>query len=102
MAEQMDNGGLAAMLYDLLTFEPAAGWDILKTAPVTSGLKEQVIESLRGIDRFMYELLAAGMYECDDVLDGGIFLSEHCGTSISMKELRTAARDYLTDNYPGE
>lgn len=102
MIEQMNSGGLAAMLYDLLTFEPATGWDIVNTAPVTSGLKEQVIESLRGIDRFMYELLSVGMYECDDLVEGGIFLSEECGTSVSMKELRSAARDYLADNYPGQ
>jgi len=102
MSEQMRNGGLSAMLYDLLTFEPESGWDILNTAPLTSGLKEQVIESLRGIDRFMYELLHSGMYECDGVLEGGIFLNENVGTSVGMKDLRVAARDYLADNYPGQ
>jgi hypothetical protein len=102
MIEQMNDGGLEAMLYDLLTFEPQAGWGTLNTAPVTSGLKEQVVESLRGVDRFMYELLTAGSYECDNVLDGGIFLNEDGGTSISMKELRVAARDYLADHYAGQ
>lgn len=101
MVDQMNAGGLAAMLYDLLTFEPEHGWGILNTAPITSGLKEQVVESLRGIDHFMYELLSAGMYECDEVLEGGIFLSEHGVTSVSMKELRAAVRDHLKDHYVG-
>ncbi len=100
--DQMDAGGLEAFLYDMLTFDPEEGWGLLATAPVTSGLREQVIETLRGIERFSYELLANGMYECDDLTGGGIFLSEFDGTSISLKELRMAARDYLADNYPGQ
>lgn len=99
--DQMKSGGLEAMLYDLLTFEPQDGWGILSTAPATSGLKEQVIESLRGIDRFMYELLKSGMYECDGCDDGGIFLSEDAAANVNMTDLRAAARDYMVDNYPG-
>jgi hypothetical protein len=102
MIEQMNNGGLEAMLYDLLTLQPEAGWDCLNSAPVTSGLKEQVVESLRGVDAFMYELVGAGIYECDGVTDDGIFLSEEYGTSVSMKDLRAAVRDYLADHYPGQ
>jgi hypothetical protein len=50
----------------------------------------------------MYELLSVGMYECGDLSEGGIFLREDTGVSVSMTELRAAARDYLADNYPGQ
>ncbi|MFZ2997847.1 hypothetical protein [Sphingobium sp.] len=102
IVDEMENGGLQAMLYDLLTFVPENGWNVLRTAPVTLGLKEQVVDSLRGIDRFMYELLSTGMYECDNLVDGGIFLSEDHGTDVSMKELRVAARVYLADHHSGQ
>lgn len=102
MIEQMNNGGLEAMLYDLLTYEPENGWDSINTAPITSGLKEQVVESLRGIERFWYSLVKDGMYECDGLLEGGIYLDEEHGRSISMKELRKAVRDYLADHYHGK
>lgn len=102
MIEEMNNGGLEAMLYDLLTYEPAVGWDSVNTAPITSGLKEQVVESLQGIERFWHSLVKNGMYECEALLEGGIYLDEEHGRSISMKELRKAARDYLADHYHGK
>lgn len=102
MIEQMNEGGLEAMLYDLLTYEPEMGWDIVNTAPVTSGLKEQVVESLRGIEKFWYSLVKDGMYECENLLEGGIYLDEEHGRSVPMKELRKAVRDYLADHYHGK
>jgi hypothetical protein len=101
MAEQMNNGGKAAMLFDLLNYEPKEGWDVLRTPPATPGLQEQKVASLRGIDRFMYELLSSGSYECDNCEEGGIFLEEDHPTSKSITDVRAGARDYLVDNYPG-
>lgn len=98
MVEQMDNGGTEAMLHELLNFVPENGWNVLRKAPATSGLKEQVVDSLRGLDRFMYDLLVVGMYECDGCVEGGIFLSETSTKEISLKEFRTAARDYMADH----
>lgn len=101
MTEQMENGGLEAMLHELLNWKPENGWNVLFTPPVTSGLREQVVESLRGLERFMYELLLNGIYECEDCIEGAIRLDEHDSTAISMTELRIAARDYLRDHFPG-
>lgn len=101
LAAQMNNGGKAAMLFDLLNYRPKNGWDVLRTPPVTRGLEEQIIASLRGVDRFMYELLSTGSYECDKCVEGGIFLDLTCPTSWGMTEVRAAARDYMVDNYPG-
>jgi hypothetical protein len=50
----------------------------------------------------MHELLVAGVYECDQLDEGGIFLAEDRPVAVPMKDLRAAARDYLADNYPGQ
>ena len=97
MKTQMDNGGAAAMLHDMLNYQPEKGWDVLYTPPVSTGLQEQVVESLRGMDRFMYDLLAAGQYECEALDDDGIFLSETQPTAVPLRDLRVMARDYLAD-----
>ena len=97
MSNQMEAGGLEAMLYDLLHYEPENGWDLLRQPPATSGLREQIVDSLRGIDAFMYGLIENGQYECDECDDDGIFLSEKHETAISLKNLRIAVQDYLSD-----
>lgn len=102
MSAQMNAGGLAAMLFDLLTYVPAQGWDMLRKPPITSGLKEQVVDSLRGAERFMHELLTTGAYECEQLDEGGIFLSEDRETHVSMRDLRIAAKDYLADHHSSQ
>lgn len=97
MSDQMKSGGLEAMLYDLLHYEPENGWKLLRQPPATSGLREQIVDSLRGIDAFMYGLIANGLYECDGCDDEGIFLSEKHETPVSLKNLRIAVQDYLSD-----
>lgn len=97
MSDQMKAGGLEAMLYDLLNYEPEGGWDILRAPPATSGLREQIVDSLRGVDRFMYDLALSGVYECDACDDEGIFLSETKETAVSLKNLRIAVQDHLSD-----
>lgn len=56
--EQMDNGGVEAMLYDLLE------WDIggvdLRTAPNTEGLFEQCIQGMNSVQKWWFERLRAG------------------------------------------
>lgn len=101
MNDQMANGGLEAMLDELLNWQPENGWNILFTPPATSGLREQVVASLRGLDRFMYELLTNGIYECEKCVGEAISLNESEVTVISMTELRAAARDYLADHFTG-
>ncbi|MEG3163808.1 DUF5906 domain-containing protein [Sphingomonas sp. PB2P19] len=102
MKSQMGNGGLEAMLYDLLNWKPENGWNILRTPPASSGLREQVVESLRGLDRFMYELLSNGIYECEKCADGAITLNEDETTEHSMTDIRIAAQDYLADHFTGQ
>lgn len=56
---------------------------------------------VRGLDRFMYELLINGVYECEDIAEGGIWLTQYKPTEVTMTDLRTAARDYLKDHFSG-
>lgn len=102
MKEQMESGGLEAMLHELMNWKPEKDWRALFTPPATSGLREQVVESLRGLDRFMYELLTNGIYECEKCAEGFIRLDEHEMTKVSMTEFRIAARDYLADHFTGQ
>jgi hypothetical protein len=60
---EMDNGGLAAFLYDLLLLD-LTGWDYTN-APKTAGLMDQKLFSLRGVQRWWYGRLAAA--EADEL-----------------------------------
>lgn len=50
----------------------------------------------------MYDLLASGPCGCDHCDEGGIFLWENRVADYSLKDLRTAAQDYLADHLPGQ
>jgi len=102
MMAQMQNDGAAAMLHDLLHFVPENGWSVVRTPPRTPALQEQVVESLRGVERFAYNPLVDGFYESDDLGDGVIQLSEDCETEIPMVDLRKGANDYLRDHHPSD
>lgn len=57
---EMTNGGLAAMLYDLLDLD-LEGWHPRDSIPQTRALAEQKAQSLRGFERIMFDLLKAGV-----------------------------------------
>ncbi|WP_066782269.1 primase-helicase family protein [Sphingomonas sp. CCH5-D11] len=102
MVEQMNDGGTEAMLFDLLNYVPDNGWDVLRTPPVTVGLQEQIVASLRGLDQFMLQLATDGLYECEKCEGGGVYLDETRPTSVNIIDVRAAARDHMIDNYPGK
>ena len=59
--EQMENGGLAAMLYDLLEYD-LNGFNV-RAVPVTDALIDQKIQSLRGSEAWLFDCLQQGMLE---------------------------------------
>lgn len=99
MRHQMDHlGGINAMLYDLLNWEPIDGsFNALFTPPQTEYLRQQQIESLSGMEKFMLELMKTGLYEAADDQRGfeTIELSESQPTQVWGIELRNAAIDYM-------
>lgn len=102
MVRQMvDEGGLAAMLHDLLSFVPGNGWDILRQPPQTEGLVEQIEESLQGVELFMFELLKYGMFESVDCDENSIELHSDRPTRIPARVMRGAIDEFLKNHDAG-
>ena len=97
MREQMEKkGGLEAMLYDLLHWEPHKGtFGTLFTPPSTPYLQQQQIETLSGVQKFMLELVKSGLYETHDDKVTPIELNENEETRIYAVDMRAAVEDYV-------
>lgn len=59
LADQMQNGGLAAMIHDMLAMD-LTGFHPESDRPETDALGEQRAASLRGFERLMFDMLATG------------------------------------------
>jgi hypothetical protein len=97
MRDQMEkNGGLEAMLYDLLHWEPYNGtFSSLFNPPVTQHLQQQQIESLSGVQKFMLELVKSGIYETHDDKVVAIELNTDKDTYVYAVDMRAAVEDYV-------
>jgi hypothetical protein len=60
---EIEGGGTAAMLYDLLSMD-LQGWHPRQGVPQTDGLMQQKLESLKGVDRLVYHLANEGKLQC--------------------------------------
>jgi hypothetical protein len=97
MRDQMEKkGGLEALLYDLLHWEPVGGtFSSLFNPPVTQHLQQQQIESLSGVQKFMLELVKAGVYETHDDKVTPIELNTDRETMVYAVDMRAAVEDYV-------
>jgi energy-coupling factor transporter ATP-binding protein EcfA2 len=97
MRRQMEKeGGLEAMLYELLNWEPLDGsWGVLYTPPVTAALQQQQIETLTGVQKFMLELVKSGVYETNNDAIEPIELNDEKETTVYAVNMRAAVEDYL-------
>lgn len=97
MRDQMEKkGGLEAMLYDLLHWEPIGGtFSSLFTPPTTAHLQQQQIESLSGVQKFMLELVKSGVYETHDDKVTPIELNTDTETMVYAVDMRAAVEDYV-------
>jgi hypothetical protein len=95
--EQMeDKGGLEALMYDLLHWEPVEGtFASLYMPPKTSHLQQQQVESLSGIQKFMLELIRSGIYETHDDRVQAIELNSDKETMVQAVDMRAAVEDYV-------
>lgn len=81
--EQMEEGGVNAMVKEFMEWQPPGGdWNILRNPPRTEALSAQAIESLDPYDQFFIRVIE----------DGGIDGTEH----PSIPEIRLSEDD---DNY---
>jgi energy-coupling factor transporter ATP-binding protein EcfA2 len=91
-----EEGGLEAMMHELMTYEPLNGtFASLYNPPVTAHLQTQQIESLSGIQKFMLELVRSGVYETHDDKVAQIELNEDKETIVPAVDVRSAIEDYV-------
>ncbi|USM11533.1 bifunctional DNA primase/polymerase [Citromicrobium phage vB_CbaS-RXM] len=104
LRRQMDEeGGLEAMMYELLHYEPKTGsFGCLFTPPQTEHLKQQQIQSLTGLDRFMLDLIRAGVYEPSNENIDTIDLEDDKPTRVWAQNLRACVEDYVRFKFPSD
>lgn len=104
MRHQMENeGGLEALLYELLHWKPIHGtFASLYTPPTTKYLKLQQVESLSGVHKFMLELVKSGIYEVHDDKVQPIELELEKETWVSAAQMRAAVEDYVRFRFPSD
>lgn len=97
MRDQMEKeGGLEAMLFDLLHWKPIGGtFSTLFKPPITQHLQQQQIESLSGVQKFMLELVKSGIYETHDDKVEAIVLNTDRETYVYAVDMRAAVEDYV-------
>ncbi len=91
---QMRDGGLEAMVYDLVNWdpEPIGGWDGLRTPPKTDSLREQARMGLSGPQATLFSILEEGEI-AGRTPDGDAFyyaLSDEEPTRVSRSHLTAA------------
>lgn len=62
---QMENGGVEAMMYDLMNWDPSeiGGWDVLRKPPKTDSLREQARMGLSGPTAVLLSIIDEGVLE---------------------------------------
>lgn len=95
-AQMEYEGGLEAMMYDLLHYLPATGsFGCLFNPPQTKYLQQQQVETLSGVDKFMLDLMKAGGYESTNENIDAIELNQDRETLVYAVNLRACVEDYV-------
>lgn len=104
LRNQMENeGGLQAMMYELLHYKPLSGsFGILFTPPKTRYLQRQQVETLTGVDRFMLELMRTGVYEPTNENIDAVELEMDKETLVYAVNLRSCVEDYVRMRFASE
>lgn len=89
LEQQMLNGGMEAMVYDMMHWQPPGGnWNILRRPPQTAGLREQGLHSMDVADRFFLQMIEDGGCFRPDMPDRDIELYDDDPTIIPVQDLR--------------
>lgn len=93
--EQMKNGGLAAMLHDLLAMD-LTGWHPRSSIPQTLELSDQKLAGLNGADAIVREMLMVG------IAPGAMEASQNAGLALMIPPLiRWALDNRIVTENPG-
>ena len=88
IAEQLRGGGLAAMLYDLLTMD-LADWHPRRNVPQTEALHAQKAATVGGIDAVFLDLLRSGEIPASSIDDfGNAFVATSALRDYAQRHLR--------------
>lgn len=91
LVAELDGGGLAAMLFDLLAMD-LRDWHPRRSVPQTDALMRQKVASLTGLDAYLYDLLCVGEFpELKNLPEKGPF--------VSTDSLRIAASVWLRSRH---
>ena len=86
--EQMDNGGFAAMLYDLLHYD-LKDFNV-RAVPSTNALVDQKIQSLQGPEAWLYDCLQRGQIGGHNWKNDGLKIPK----SIAYNDYKERHRDF--------
>lgn len=96
--DQMRNGGVEVMMFDLMNFVPKNGWDVLRNPPKTSAGAAQGLSGLSNLERCMFEIVQDG-YFISSINQYGeartVELNLTDPTKIFSKDLSYHAEQYL-------
>lgn len=100
--EEMKNGGLEAMMYELSTWNPeehypGIGWDILRTPPMTEELQEQSEAGRSALDKFFIGFIEDGKLEAREKPDLPEIEIEEGENEIPTKWLREHVNAAMSD-----
>ncbi len=91
LVAELDGGGLAAMLFDLLAMD-LGDWHPRRSVPQTDALMRQKVASLTGLDAYLYDVLCVGDFpEVESLRQKGRF--------VSTDSLRMAASVWLRSRH---
>jgi hypothetical protein len=102
--EQMEEGGVNAMVKEFMEWQPPGGdWNILRNPPKTQALRDQAVESLDPYDQFFIRVIEDGGIDgCEHPTISPIRLSEELDNYVSVKTLRKHLEKAMTGNNYGK
>lgn len=97
--EQMESGGLQAMVKEFEEWIPPGGdWNILRNPPQTEALQEQAFETMNTWDRFFVQMIEdCGVAPSSHPDIMGIELSENDPNFIHIKSLRAHLQKFTSN-----
>ncbi|XSC48383.1 primase-helicase family protein [Bradyrhizobium sp. RDT10] len=93
LREEMHHGGRAALLHHLLDLD-LTGFDV-RNPPMTTGLRDQKIASLRGIEQWLFEILSSGRAPGDSMFEDVEVSWEDASIKVAVDDFRLNYEDWL-------
>ncbi|MDE5458888.1 hypothetical protein GWE18_40400 [Bradyrhizobium sp. CSA112] len=93
LREEMHHGGRAALLHHLLDLD-LTGFDV-RNPPMTTGLRDQKIASLRRIEQWLFEILSSGRAPGDSMFEDVELSWEDASIKVAVDDFRLNYEDWL-------